>query len=234
MDNKLIVELTGFTTPHLADACMRAKVPVRCAPPEIGPIETTWRSAGHARPVQHLGSIDVFLEGLEQAAPGDVLVIDNGGRRDEACIGDLVVLEAKKADLAGIVIWGFHRDSAELQEIGFPVFSLGALPIGPQRLDARPADAFTLARIGPHTITVKDVVVADANGILFLPEHQLGVVVEAAAIIRETEHRQIEALKGGRGLRDQLRFAEYLARRREDATYSLRNHLRNIDAAGEV
>lgn len=234
MENRLITELASFTTPHLADGCMLARIPVRCAPPEIGPIEARWRCAGSARPVQHLGSIDVFLEALGHAAPGDVLVIDNGGRRDEACIGDLVVLEAEKADIAGIVIWGLHRDSTELREIGLPVFSLGATPVGPQRLDARPADAFTVARIGAHTIVSGDVVVADANGVLFLPESQLGEVLETAAIIRDTEHRQIEALKGGRDLRDQLRFAEYLARRRQDGTYSLREHLRNIEAAGEV
>lgn len=52
-------------------------------------------------------NIDVLLEALGHAAPGEVLVIDNGGRRDEACIGDLVVLEAEKADIAGIVIGGF-------------------------------------------------------------------------------------------------------------------------------
>ena len=143
MENRLITELANFTTPHLADGCMLARIPVRCAPPEIGPIEARWRCAGSARPAQHLGSIDVFLEALGHAAPGEVLVIDNGGRRDEACIGDLVVLEAEKADIAGIVIWGLHRDSTELREIGLPVFSLGATPLGPQRLDARPAEVFT-------------------------------------------------------------------------------------------
>ena len=45
-------------------------------------------------PARHYGSVDVFLEALSSAGPGDVLVIDNGGRTDEACIGDLVALEA--------------------------------------------------------------------------------------------------------------------------------------------
>jgi regulator of RNase E activity RraA len=42
---------------------------------------------------------------------GDVLVVDNGGRLDEACVGDLVALEAKHAGVAGIAIWGLHRDT---------------------------------------------------------------------------------------------------------------------------
>src|SRR2546430_7564560 len=31
-----------------------------------------------------VGSVDIFLEALEKAAPGDVLVVDNGGRVDES------------------------------------------------------------------------------------------------------------------------------------------------------
>jgi hypothetical protein len=45
-----------------------------------------------------------------------------------------VTLEASRAGLSGIVIWGLHRDTAELHIIRLPVFSLGALPAGPQAL----------------------------------------------------------------------------------------------------
>ena len=36
----------------------------------------------------------MFLEALTGTAAGDVLVIDNGGRVHEICIGDLVALQA--------------------------------------------------------------------------------------------------------------------------------------------
>jgi 4-hydroxy-4-methyl-2-oxoglutarate aldolase len=60
-----------------------------------------------------------------------VLVVDNGGRLDEACIGDLVALEAQAAGVEGMVIWGLHRDTVDIRAIGLPVFSLGAIPTGP-------------------------------------------------------------------------------------------------------
>ena len=107
--------------------------------------------AGRACPARHVGSVDILLEALETAAPGDVLVVDKGGQLDEACVGDLVVLEAQAAGLEGIVIWGLHRDTADIRTIGFPVFSLGAIPTGPQRLEVRLHDALESATMGDWT-----------------------------------------------------------------------------------
>jgi 4-hydroxy-4-methyl-2-oxoglutarate aldolase len=73
-----------LTTAHLADACLRAQVQVRCAPPGVHALVPGDRLAGRVAPARHLGSVDVFLEALEAAGPGDVLVVGNGGRLDEA------------------------------------------------------------------------------------------------------------------------------------------------------
>jgi 4-hydroxy-4-methyl-2-oxoglutarate aldolase len=127
-----------------------------------------------------------------------------------------------------------HRDSKELSEIGFPLFSLGALPTGPQRLRARPPDVFSRATVGAHAVTASDVVVADANGVLFLPEDRLADIVAAALGCRETEARQLNAMRTGRCFRSQIRFDDYLARRKREASYGFRQHLKDIAAAGEV
>ena len=126
MDQELRKRFATLTTAHLADACIRARLPVRCAPAAMHAVIPGSRLAGRAVPARHVGSVDIFLEAFEGARPGDVLVVDNRGRTDEACVGDLVALEALDAGLDGIVIWGLHRDTADIREIGLPVFSLGA------------------------------------------------------------------------------------------------------------
>jgi 4-hydroxy-4-methyl-2-oxoglutarate aldolase len=225
--------LRELPTAPLTDACLRLDVALRFAPSGIRAVSPGTRIAGPAVPVRHYGSVDVFLEAMNDARPGDVLVIDNGGRIDEACIGDLVALEAKACGLAGIVVWGLHRDAAELERIGVPVFSYGVCPSGPRRLDPRGPDALLSARFGDFLVTREDVVVADADGVLFLPASSGDTVAEAAAAIAKREREQAEAVHRGRTLRDQLRFAEYLKRRTADPAYTFRKHLRRLGGAIE-
>ncbi|UNO38866.1 RraA family protein [Streptomyces sp. MST-110588] len=224
---------TALTTAHLADACLRARIPVRCAPASVQAVVPGSRLAGRVAPARHAGSVDVFLEAFEGAAPGDVLVVDNGGRLDESCVGDLVALEARAAGLAGIVIWGLHRDTADIREIGLPVFSLGALPTGPLRLDDRRPDALTSAVVGDWTVDRTDLVVGDDDGVLFLPAGRAKEIRALAGSIRDTERRQAERIRTGVPLRSQVRFDAYLAARRETPSLTFREHLRAVGGAIE-
>jgi regulator of RNase E activity RraA len=223
----------ALTTAHVADACIRAGVPVRCAPALVRAAVPGTRLAGRACPARHAGSVDVFLEALETAAPGDVLVVDNGGRLDEACVGDLVALEAQAAGLAGMVIWGLHRDTAEIREIGLPVFSMGAIPGGPLRLDARPGDALESAAVGDWLVRRADLVLGDDDGVLFVPAARAEEVFALAGQIRDTERRQAGRIRSGVSLRSQVRFGAYLEQRRQTPALTFRDHLRTVGGAIE-
>jgi regulator of RNase E activity RraA len=231
---RMLDRFATLTTPHLADACLRAGVAVRCAPAALRPLAPGMRVAGRVLPAVHVGSVDVFLEAVSTAHPGDVLVADNGGRLDEACIGDLAALDAAAGGVAGIVIWGLHRDSADILPIGMPLFSLGALPTGPQRLDPRPTDALAAARVGEWSVTREDAVFGDEDGVLFVPLTRVDEVLETAAVIAATEGRQADLIREGRSLRDQVRFDDYLAARATHPDLTFRDHLRGVGGEIEV
>ena len=234
MDNQWLNEkFYELSTPLIADAALRLKLSLRIAPPGIRPVTTGSRLAGQALPVRHYGSVDIFLEAFGTATAGDVLVIDNGGRTDEGCIGDLTALEARASGLSGILVWGFHRDTAELRQIALPVFTYGTCPYGPQRLAERDHDALHSARFGSFEVTKDDVVFADDDGCIFAPVSAVEQLLTTARTIWQTERRQAQAIRDGKLLRAQLRFDEYLMKRAHDPAYTFRLHLRDTDGAIE-
>ena len=222
-----------LSTPLIADAALRLKIPLRIAPPGIRPVTANQRLAGPALPVRHSGSVDVFLELMQSAQPGEVLVIDNNGRLDEGCIGDLIALEAKNCRLAGIVIWGAHRDTPELRHIRLPIFSYGTCPSGPQRLDARDSFALRSARFDGFLVEASDVVFADDDGCLFVSAERVDELLSVSREIWQRERHQAEAIKAGRSLQEQLEFAKYLEKRAADPSYTFREHLRKMSGAIE-
>lgn len=230
MDAALRERLQALTTAHLADASRRLGIEVRCGPVNIRGLSNSVRCMGPVRPARHNGSIDVFLEAIDQSVPGDILVIDNGARMDEACIGDLVAFEAKHAGIAGIVIWGLHRDTAELLEIGLPIFSMGSLPAASGRSLPRLADATASARIGLWVAGLEDIVIADGDGVILIPAARATDIAEAAETIRSAERDRIEGLRGGVSLREQLRFNEFRDRLSDEPALNFREHLQSLSS----
>lgn len=215
----------------VVDALVRLGLPAPAF--ALSPIMPGRIVSGPAAPVTHLGSVDVILEVIGEAPPGAVLVVDNGGRDDEACVGDLLALEAHLAGLAGIVIDGYHRDTAQLVEIGIPVFSRGAFPRGPVRVPPA-APPMRSATIGGVTIRPGDTISADDDGVVVVAAEHSSDVLAVAHRILSTEVAQAHRMRAGDSLRAQLAFDEYLALRADDPSYSLRDHLQARGGAIET
>jgi regulator of RNase E activity RraA len=220
-------------TAALADAAVRLGIPLGTAPVSLVPLLPGTAFAGPAAPVTHLGSVDVLLETIDDAPAGAVLVVDNGGRDDEACVGDLMLLEAKLAGMRGAVIWGRHRDTAQLRDIGLPVFSRGPHPFGPRRVP--PAGrAMRSAFLDGVAVTTEHWIVADDDGVLVVGPERRSELAETAARIQAVEGRQSVRMREGASLRDQLDFAEYRRRQTQDAELTLRRYLAETGGAIET
>jgi 4-hydroxy-4-methyl-2-oxoglutarate aldolase len=235
MENKDISEaFSKLSTPLITDACVRVQVPFCIAPLDICSLLSGSKVAGRVLPVKHYGSVDIFLEAMGNAETGDILIIDNDSRKHEGCIGDLTVLEARAIGLGGIMVWGCHRDTPELIQIGLPVFSLGSCPVGPKQSYPRGSEALIAARFGDFKVGRNDVVCGDDDGVVFFPWQHVKDVFATANTIQETERHQAEEIKAGKTLRQQLKFDDYLKKRSKDSNYTFRKHLQEIGGAIEV
>lgn len=228
--------LDGFawTTPFIADACVQLSLPVRVGPFGLKPNITGSKASGPARPARHAGSTDVFLEAIAAAKNGDVLVIDNGGRHDEGCIGDLVVGEAFMSGLSGTVCWGTHRDTEAILAFGAKVWSLGTCPNGPLELRKRVPTALEAANLGHITVTLDDYVFADDDGVVVVATADLERIVVTAKDIAEREGAQAVRLMKGELLRRQLDLDGYVAKRNSYPEFTFREHLKSFGGAIEI
>ncbi len=227
-----VMDLQPLPTAAVADACVRLKVPVRQVTGLYG-LMPGRIVAGPVLPVRHAGSVDVFFEALQAAKPGSVLCIDNGGRLDEGCIGDLTVLEAIHHGCVGVLVDGAHRDTTALRQLALPVWSRGRSPFGPLVARPRAPDALASATLGGHKVTADDAVALDEDGAVFVPAASAPKVWELAARIQKVELEQARLAKAGQPLCSQFQVQAYLAAKAKDPALGFRAHLRAIGKAIE-
>jgi regulator of RNase E activity RraA len=183
--------------------------------PGIGGIRPQW---GAPRVVGF--AITVQLEPRETAAPGahivtsavdsadenDVIVVANDAREDVSCWGGLLSLGASLRGVRGVVADGVCRDIDESRELGFPVFSRGAIPATARnRLQQR--SAREPVSIAGTTVATGDLVIADATGIAFVHAEHVPAVLERAQAIAARESAIAQDLRAGATLSLAMRDA---------------------------
>lgn len=68
-------------------------------------------------------------EALETIPEGSVLVVDGGGSRNCALMGDRLGEIAQTRALAGVIIYGCVRDTVELAALDVGILAIGSMPI---------------------------------------------------------------------------------------------------------
>jgi 4-hydroxy-4-methyl-2-oxoglutarate aldolase len=132
---------------------------------------------------------------ISLAKPGDVLVIDGKADQTAALMGTIMMTACQKLGIAGVVIDGAVRDSLEIEEMGFPVFSFGTNPNGPTKNAAgRIGHAVSC---GGVTVCSGDLVVADADGVVVIERERVEALLPLARKKVEDESARIAAIRQG-------------------------------------
>jgi regulator of RNase E activity RraA len=149
------------------------------------------KPAGFEKPKQHLGTAPI-----DAANPGDVIVIDSGGRLDVSAWGGLLSLGAKLKGLSGVVIDGACRDIDESRELGFPVYARGALPMTARGRIVQESFNQEIAFAGVQ-VHPGDLVIADGSGVVFIPQAKEKEIIEEAEAVAHQEARMADGIRQG-------------------------------------
>lgn len=185
----------------VSDALRDLGKPFQAMEGGIRPIVPSMAAAGPAYTVRcYPGATWAMELALEDAKPGDVIVVDAGGRPDIIIMGGLMAARAAHRQLAGVVVDGAVRDVDDITASGLPVFSRYITP-----------RAGTHAEIGEWQVTIccgrlpinpGDFLVADNTGIVVVPRDMQPQVAKRAAEIHEREQRIAQHLRQGKSLQD--------------------------------
>lgn len=139
------------------------------------------------------GTVGDYIDTLKA---GTVAVLDNGGRLDCTVWGGILSRLAAHKHLAGSVVHGVCRDTAEADEVGYPLFASGRfMRTGKDRVQVEAYEQ--PVTVGGVRVCQGDLVVGDADGVVVVPKARMQEVLSKALAMREVEGRILAAALDG-------------------------------------
>jgi regulator of RNase E activity RraA len=172
-------------------------------PPSVKPIFKT-RIVGRAVTVLIVPSpgqsaFDHLFEAVDSCGTGRVLVVSNGGNTEVSCMGDLVVTALQVRGAEGAVMDGAVRDIDPMIEMGFPVFAASISPVNFTSKMTVVAHDVPIT-CGGVAVNPGDVILADWDGVVVIPQEIAEAVLEQALVKEAAEQalrERIRALAAG-------------------------------------
>ncbi|WP_397532719.1 RraA family protein [Roseateles sp.] len=200
-DLELVALFKGLDTPGVSDAMDKLGIPGQCLGimpladyrgTVVGPAFTVkYVSCG-----QPAGTVGDFIDDVSE---GDVIVIDNDGRADCTVWGDIMTQYAGLRGIAATVIDGVCRDVAKALGEGYPLFTRGRfMRTGKDRVEVLSVNQ--PVTVGTARVVSRDIVVADANGVVVVPRVRAAEVADVAHRIEAAESRIRELIAQGQTL----------------------------------
>ena len=191
-DPRLVAELGKMVTPHLSDSMER----LYAGGPQLRPMHKGGKLAGPAYTVKTTPGDNLLVhKALDAAQKGDVIVVDAGGVCENAIIGELMMSRARQRGVAGIVIWGAIRDSAEIGAGTYPVYASGVTHRGPYKNG--PGEINVPINMGGMAVNPGDIIIGDADGLVAVPQDQAERILASAKSILEKETAAMKQIVAG-------------------------------------
>jgi 4-hydroxy-4-methyl-2-oxoglutarate aldolase len=167
------------------------------------------KAVGHALTVQlSKGDLVDPLKALEMGRPGDLIVVDAGGDTETSVCGGLMGGLAKNLGIRGMIVDGAGRDTDELRDLGWPIWTRAITPRGTHTMFSGRKEELSInvpITCGGVVVRPGDFVVADEIGITVVPGDKAAEVLKLAREQAEREQKTREWVAQGKTVEDLLR-----------------------------
>lgn len=200
--------LLNLDTASICDANKTLQGELRVMDSAIRPIRNGLKLLGQAHTVVCHNDFLTVIQGLRDAEPGEVLVVDSQNST-KAVTGNLFPTEALRKGLAGIVNDGPCRDTAVVRTMAIPYYarSVTCLPGESNRL----FETQVPVNCGGVTVNPGDILFGDDDGVVVGSVEELTALIPVAEEVQQKEAKLISAMARGVSLLEMLNFDEHCA-----------------------
>lgn len=200
-DPALVERFRGIPTGWAVDAMGGRAALASAIKPLPGAPPAMTRLFGVALPCECGPADNLAIFGaIALAQPGDVILAGADGFTELAVAGDLVLAMAKNKGVAGLVVDGAVRDLAGCLAVGLPTFCRAITPDSGMRNG--PGKAGLPAMVGGVRVAPGDLVIADTDGVVVLPQARLPELARALDAVKAAEADLEAKVKAGLAVPD--------------------------------
>lgn len=131
------------------------------------------------------------LKALEMGQEGDVIVVDAGGDLNTSVCGGLMGGLAQNRGIRGMIVDGAGRDTDELEDINWPIWTRAITPRGTHTMFSGRKEELSInvpIACGGVVVNPGDFIVADLMGVVVVP---LGFAEEVVRLAQEQADREV-------------------------------------------
>jgi len=166
------------------------------------------KAVGQALTVQlSKGDLVDPLKALEMGRAGDIIVVDAGGDTETSVCGGLMGGLAKNRGIRGMIVDGAGRDTDELEDIGWPIWTRAITARGTHTMFSARKEELSInvpVTVGGVVVFPGDFVVADTIGVTVIQQSKAEEVLKLAQDQADREQKTRDWVAKGKTIEDLL------------------------------